>query len=71
MAAYIADQDDDEYAPAMPGMSQNHGKRVDPSTNKPYWYNRMTGQSTWDPPPRWPEAQGAAIPPNQVTLPRG
>ena len=34
----------------LPAPAQLYEKRVDPSTNRPYWYNWATGQSSWDPP---------------------
>ena len=44
MDAYVADQDDDEYAPTLPGLSP-HEKRVDPSTNKDTGTTRPPGKA--------------------------
>ena len=51
--------------PTQPSTQPLYEKRVDPSTHKPYWYNRMTGHSSWDQPPGWTEPQSAAEPPGQ------
>jgi len=64
MDTQLAGQGDGNYTPNVAGASQ-HEERVDPSTHKPYWYNRMTGQSSWDPPPGWAEPQSAAEPVGQ------
>lgn len=36
-------------------LKQRYEKRVDPSTTLPYYYDAMTGHSTWTPPAGWQE----------------
>jgi len=42
------------------GGHGEYEKRFDPNTQRPYWFHRASGQSSWNPPPGWIEPHGRA-----------